>query len=73
MPTQIHHNQTATATHPDQSCPDVIKAQIQTALVFVRILTQVAGLLAEQPAFWLFCAAVGFLVGMGTCFSAILL
>ncbi len=71
MLTQIHHNQLTKATHPDQSCPDVIKACIQTTLVVARIAGQIVSLLAGQPVFWMFAAAVGFMAGMGTCFAAL--
>ena len=62
---------TRAATHPDQSCPDVIKACIQTTLVVARIAGQIVSLLAGQPVFWMFAAAVGFMAGMGTCFAAL--
>ena len=41
--------------------------------VVARIAGQIAGLLIEQPIFWMLAAVVIFMVGMGMSFSATLL
>ena len=50
----------------------IVGEVVEVVGVVARIAGQVAGLLAEQPVFWLFCAAVGFVAGMGACFSTLL-
>ncbi len=65
--------QTTSNSNVQDAAIQIIEEAWEQMGVVARIASQVAGLLAEQPIFWMFCVVVGFVVGMGACFSSILL
>ena len=64
--------QTTSNSNVQDAAIQIIEEAWEQMGVVARIASQVAGLLAEQPIFWMFFAAVGFMVGMSACFSTLL-